>query len=112
MSTSEDNPLISVVMPVYNAVPYVAAAIESILAQTYSHFELILVDDGSTDGSLAVARQFAERDGRIRLILSDHAGQSDALNIGIDAAKGEFIAILNNDDVAMPLRLAAQLAWM
>jgi glycosyltransferase involved in cell wall biosynthesis len=112
MPIPQDTPLISVVMPVYNAEKYVGAAIESILAQTHSHFELILVDDGSTDESAAIARQFAERDGRIRVLCGAHAGQSDALNVGVGAAAGEYIALFNNDDIALPERLAAQLDWM
>src|SRR3954454_7619470 len=69
-----DKPLISVVMPVYNAERYVADAINSILTQTYPHFEFIVVDDGSTDGSAAIVRDFAARDARIRPLFMAHGG--------------------------------------
>ncbi len=103
---------ISVVMPVYNAEEYVGAAIESILDQTYSDFELIVVDDGSLDGSCAIVKEFARRDPRIRLVSIEHGGQSAALNVGIAAASGEYIALFNQDDIALPERLAAQRKWM
>jgi len=107
-----DRPLISVVMPVYNAEQYVGEAIASILAQTYPHWELIIVDDGSTDGSAGVVREFAARDARIRPIFLEHGGAPCAQNVGIAAAQGELIARLDQDDIALPERLAVQLAWM
>lgn len=105
-------PLISVVMPVYNAEQYVAEAITSILCQSYGHFELIVVDDGSTDRSAAVVREFAARDSRICPVFLQHQGQAAALNIGIAKAAGEFVAHMEQDDVALPDRLASQLNWM
>lgn len=108
----EGNPLISVVMPVYNAERYVADAINSILAQTYSHFEFIIVDDGSTDGSAGIVRAFAARDARIRPIFLEHGGAPRAQNVGLAAARGEFIARLDHDDIALPERFAVQLDWM
>jgi glycosyltransferase involved in cell wall biosynthesis len=107
-----DKPLISVVMPVYNAEPYVADAINSILAQTYPHFEFIVIDDGSTDGSAAIVRDFAARDARIRPLFMAHGGIARTMNAGVAEAQGMFIAYIDNDDVALPERLAAQLAWM
>lgn len=99
-------------MPVYNARRYVADAIDSILAQTYPHFEFIIVDDGSTDGSAGIVRAFASRDTRIRTLFLPHRGQSIALNAGIALAQGQFIAHMDNDDIALPERFAIQLAWM
>jgi glycosyltransferase involved in cell wall biosynthesis len=107
-----DQPLISVVMPVYNAERYVAQAITSILTQTYSHFEFIIVDDGSTDGSATIVRDFAARDARIRPFFPAHSGQARALNTGITTAQGELIAFMEHDDIALPERFAIQLDWM
>ena len=108
----EDRPFLSVVMPVYNAEPWVGEAIASILAQTHSRFEFIILDDGSTDGSAAVVRDFAARDERIRFIPLPHRGQAEALNVGVDLARGRFVAHMDDDDVALPERFAVQLAWM
>lgn len=107
-----DCPLISVVMPVYNAERYVAEAIHSILAQTYSHFEFIIVDDGSSDGTVGVVRDLVERDARIHPLFLSHRGQSYALNAGIALAQGAFIAHMDNDDIALPERLALQLTFI
>lgn len=109
---TQNEPLISVVMPVYNAAPYVGAAIESILDQTYSYFELLVVDDGSTDRSPAIMQEYAKHDRRVQLLSVPHGGQSAALNAGIRAAAGEYIALLDSDDLALPERLAVQLAWV
>ena len=105
-------PLISVVMPVYDGERYLAEAIRSILNQTYRHFEFIVVDDGSTDGSAAIVRDFAARDARIRSFFLAHGGQACALNAGIAAAQGELIALMEQDDIALPERFTIQLDWM
>src|SRR2546425_12663765 len=99
-------------MPVYNAERYVAEAITSILTQTYPRLEFIIVDDGSTDGSAALVCAFAARDSRIRPFFLAHGGQSRALHAGIATARGELIALMDNDDIALPERFAIQLAWM
>ena len=106
------HPLISVVMPVYNAERYVADAINSILAQTYPHFEFIIVDDGSTDGSTGIVREFAACDARIRPIFAEHGGAYRSRNTGIAAAQGELIAYMDADDVTLPDRFARQVEWM
>lgn len=105
-------PLISVVMPVYNAERYVANAIRSILEQTYSYFELIIVDDGSTDDTTEIISTFATNDTRIRLICLAHGGGPRAANAGIAVARGKLIARMDADDIALPERFAVQLAWM
>ncbi len=108
-----DNPLISVVLPVYNREHYVADAIQSILAQTYTPLELIVVvDDGSTDGSARIVREFAACDARIHPLFLSHGSQWRARNAGVALANGEYIAHLDDDDIALPDRLAAQLDWM
>ena len=109
----ESPPLVSVVMPVYNGETYLAEAIESILTQTFSNFELLIVDDGSSDNSAAKIQVFAERDKRIRFFqLERNRGMADARNYGIAAAAGEYIAIMDCDDVSLPARLEKQVAFL
>src|SRR5947207_2799562 len=103
-------PVISVVMPVYNGERFVGEAVESILAQTYGDFELLIVDDGSTDRTAEILSAFAERDPRV--IVQTHAtnaGFRDALNDGCRAARGTFVARMDADDVSLPHRFAAQI---
>ncbi|MEO1766435.1 glycosyltransferase family 2 protein [Thiobacter aerophilum] len=107
--TSSPSPLVSVLMPVYNAARFVADAIESILAQTFRDFEFIIIDDGSTDGSLSVLKRYAANDPRIRLISRENRGLVATLNEGIEKARGEWIARMDGDDVALPNRLSLQL---
>jgi glycosyltransferase involved in cell wall biosynthesis len=107
-----EQPLISVVMPVYNVERYLAESIASIRAQTYSRFEFIIVDDGSNDGSARILREFAAQDARIQPIFAQHGGGPHAANIGVGLARGELISRMDADDVALPQRFAAQLAWM
>jgi glycosyltransferase involved in cell wall biosynthesis len=97
-------PLISAIIPVFNGEEYLAAAIESILAQDYRPIQVIVVDDGSTDDSAAVARRFAE----VEYHFQDHAGVVTALNKGISEAKGDFIAFLDADDLWMEGKLRRQ----
>ena len=105
-------PAISVVLPVYNAEAYVSEAVESILAQSFTDFELIAINDGSTDGSGAILRELAARDTRIVLVERPNDGLVSALNEGIESARAEFIARMDADDVAMPERFALQHARM
>jgi glycosyltransferase involved in cell wall biosynthesis len=95
-------------MPVYNAEPYLALAVESILGQSYVDFELILLDDGSTDGSAAIMDRYARTDSRVRVIRAPHRGFVAALNDGLERARGRFIARMDADDIALPDRLSAQ----
>lgn len=101
--------MISVVMPAYNAEKFIAQAIKSILLQTYSAFEFIIVDDGSTDSTLSIIEDYANKDQRIRVLIQNNKGVSEALNAGIKAAKGEWIAVMHADDVALPHRLERQI---
>ncbi len=91
-------PEISVVIPVYNAAAYMSAALDSLLAQSFSDWEAICVNDGSTDDSLAILQQYAERDRRIRIIDGPNGGYGRAMNRGMDAAGGKYLAILEPDD--------------
>lgn len=109
-------PLISVVLPVYNAVAFVGQAVTSILNQSFADFELIIVVDGSTDGSRDVVLEYARADTRIRMLelarVDGSNTSSRARNHGIAHAKGEFIAAQDHDDVSFPHRLATQLAYL
>ena len=100
------NPLISVIIPVYNCEKYVAEAIESILAQTYPALEVIVVDDGSTDGTGEIVKSFPQ----VKYLFQDNAGTAAARNRGIRAAKGEYIAFLDADDLWLPEKLAQQIS--
>lgn len=93
-----EQPLISVIMPVYNAEDTVERAIQSVIMQTYSDWELLIVDDGSTDNSGAICDCCAENDARIRVCHTPNAGVSCARNTALQAAKGEWIAFLDSDD--------------
>ena len=103
---------LSVVMPVFNGGPYLSTAIESVLAQTLGDHELVIVDDGSTDGSADVIARFAASDPRIRAFRKDNSGISDTLNRGLAEARGDWIARLDADDVMLPHRLERQLAFV
>lgn len=107
-----DAPLVSVVMPVYNAATYLPAAIESILTQTHEDFEFIIADDGSADNSAVLIQTFAARDRRIRPLFLPHGGQAKAGNACVEVAQGRWLARMDADDVALPQRLAIQLAWL
>ncbi len=106
------DPIISVLMPVYNAQRYVAAAVESILSQTFENFELIIVDDGSTDRSEIILQEYAAKDPRIHLISRPNTGLVAALNEALACARGEFIARMDADDISMPQRFEKQIAYM
>ena len=109
---SIEYPLISVVMPIYNNQPYLEQAIASILKQTYPHFEFIIVDDGSTDGSTGFIRKVASYNKCIRPLYLSHNGISTALNMGISIARGEWIAFMEADDISLPERLSKQIKWI
>ncbi len=100
--------MISVVIPAYNAAAFIGEAIESILQQTYRDFELIIVDDGSSDATLSIIEAYAQKDARIQVIRKPNGGVSSALNAGINAAKSDWVAIMHADDVALPQRLQRQ----
>lgn len=92
------NILITVIIPVYNAETYLNRGIDSVLNQTYESFELILVNDGSEDGSLRICNEYAKRDSRVRVISQDNSGVSVARNTGIKAALGKYIMFIDSDD--------------
>ena len=94
-----DVPLISVIVPVYNTAKYLRRCVDSILSQTYRNIEIILVNDGSTDGeSDKICDEYAKADCRIRVIHKENGGPCSAKNAGLDFAKGEYYSIIDSDD--------------
>jgi len=105
---TENKPLVSVIISVKNGVRFLAAAIESVLAQDYRSFEIIVVDGQSTDRTAEIARSYAG----VHYILQTGHGVADANNMGVAAAKGEFIAFLSHDDLWTPDKLSVQVGYM
>ncbi len=103
-----DNPLVSTVIAVYDGERFLAEAIDSVLAQTYEPVEVIVVDDGSADGSAGIASAYKQ----IRYIFQPHCGHPAALNAGIEASTGEFIAFLDADDLWMSEKLNLQIPYL
>jgi len=112
MLGSNRPPALAVIMPVYNAEPYIAQAVESIRAQSFEDFQLIALDDGSTDGSLAELRRQAEHDDRITIISRPNTGIVDALNEMIAYARSPLLARMDADDVAFPDRFKVQVEFL
>src|ERR1700755_1199399 len=106
----ETNPMITVLMPAYNAEHYIAEAIASVLQQTYANFELVIVNDGSTDGTRNIIKTF--RDPRIKLIDQANMGVAAALNTGLGHARAPYIARFDADDICYPERLEKQLDFL
>jgi glycosyltransferase involved in cell wall biosynthesis len=105
-------PIVTVLMPVFNGEAFLRPAVESVLAQTHATFELLVVDDGSTDGSSAILADIAKKDARVHVVSQRNQGISAALNAGIEAASGEFIARMDADDVMLPRRIEVQTAYL
>jgi glycosyltransferase involved in cell wall biosynthesis len=102
-------PMVSVIMPAYNSRMYVAAAIASVLDQEYENLELIVVDDGSSDGTADLARGFGNR---VRVIEQSNSGPAAARNRGVGAARGDFIAFIDADDIWLPGKVQLQVAYL
>lgn len=108
---TNNQPLITVVMPNYNGHRFVEQSIDSVLAQTYKNFELIVIDDCSKDDSLQIIRAKSESDSRIKIIeLRENSGVANARNVGVKEARGEYIALIDNDDLWAIDKLERQLA--
>ena len=95
-------PKISVILPVYNAEKYLSATLDSVLSSSFSDFEIVAANDGSTDSSLSILKEYAERDARIKIIDKQNTGVSDTRNTAIEAAEGEYLAFLDSDDIYSP----------
>jgi len=106
--SSNTERIVSVVLPVFNASAYIGAAIHSILDQTFAAFELIVVDDGSSDGSPEIIERIASSDRRIVTLTREHAGLVAALQKGVAVSRGRYIARMDADDISLPRRLEAQ----
>ena len=107
--TSYQNPKISVVIPVYNGSNYIREAIDSVLNQTYKNYEIIIVDDGSTDNTWEIIQSYG---GKVRGFRKENGGVSTALNYAIDVMESEWFAWLSHDDLWLPTKLESQVQWM
>ena len=109
--TAKSGPILTVILPVYNGGKYLCAAIESVLAQTFTDWELLVVDDDSTDNSREVAASFSDE--RIQVIRNEpRLGLAENLNSGLRRARGEFVARQDQDDVSLPDRFARQIQFL
>ncbi len=107
------NPLVSIVTPVYNSTEYLAVTIQSVINQTYTHWEHILVNDCSTDNSVQIIEKIAANEPRVKLLhLPNNMGSGPARNLAIKEAKGKYIAFLDSDDYWVPEKLAMQVKFM
>lgn len=107
-----NNPIVSVVMSVYNDEKYVSLAIDSILNQSHKNFEFIIINDGSTDETLEILKEYEAKDSRIVLIDQENKGLTKSLNIGIKKANGKYIARMDSDDISHPQRLQKQVEFL
>ena len=99
---TEKSPLISVIVPVYKVEKYLPACLDSLLAQTYRNFELIVVNDGSPDDCWQIMQRYAAQDARVRIFNKENGGVSSARNFGLDVARGEYIGFVDSDDFVLP----------
>ena len=106
------NPKISVVMPAFNQEKFIQTSIESIINQTYQNFEFLIINDGSSDKTLEIIEKFKKKDERIILINRNKGGLAACLNQGISLSKGQYIARMDADDIALPERLNVQLNYL
>ncbi len=103
------NPLISVIVPCYNQAQFLSETLQSVLKQTYSHWECIIVNDGSPDNTEEIAKIYCEKDNRFKYIYKENGGLSSARNAGINIATGDFIQFLDSDDIILPQKFEVQL---
>ena len=104
----KSRPMISVLIPIFNGERYLQESLESIKSQTFIDFEILLIDDGSTDGSMSILNEFAYHDKRVRIISKSNSGLTDTLNRGLQECRGNWIARMDQDDIASPKRLELQ----
>ena len=109
---TDQSPTVTVAIPVYNAELYLREAMESVLSQSYEDFEVIAINDGSTDGSLSILREYEASDSRVRIISRDNKGLISTLNEIIDNARGGLIARMDADDICMPDRFERQVKFL
>jgi glycosyltransferase involved in cell wall biosynthesis len=106
------DPHVSVVLAVFNGSAYIVEAVNSILVQTYQDFELLVIDDGSTDNTRTLLTPLVASDGRLKVLAEPHRGLVESLNHGLSMARGSLIARMDADDIALPERFAAQVAYL
>lgn len=112
-NTATPTPKVTVITTVYNSAPYLATCLDSLLSQTFTDFEVLIVDDGSVDGSDRIYTQYASRDDRIRVLrFESNHGVGYCRAASLRKARGEYIAVLDSDDIAAPHRLERQAAWL
>ena len=104
--------VISIITPCYNAAPYIATTIKSVQQQTFTGWEMIVVDDGSTDDSAEIVRQISQQDSRIKLVQKENGGSASARKIGLSLAKGEYLQFLDADDRLDKHKLQLQITLM
>ena len=104
-TNTSNPPLVSVIIPVYNVEKYLRECLDSVLAQTYKNLEVILVDDGSTDSSTDICREYCEKDKRFKLHQKENGGASSARNLGLNCAKGDYLYFLDSDDYLKSIAL-------
>ena len=117
---NDNTPVISVIIPVYKVENYIARCLQTILEQSYKKLEIIIVDDGSPDDSIQIAKKIVGDDPRVQFIYKENGGLSDARNYGLDVATGEFIVFVDSDDYVEPnyikhkqiLQCVRLLLWM
>lgn len=108
-----NNDLVSIITPCYNCEKYIAETIESVLAQTYSNWEMIIVDDCSTDRSYEIALEYSNKDGRIKVYrMEQSSGAAICRNKAIEKSKGEYLSFIDSDDIWLPIKLEKQLKFM
>lgn len=106
------SPFVSVLLCVYNGEPYISAAIESVLQQTFADFELVIINDGSRDRTHEILEEFAKKDSRVRVMHQENAGLTSALNTGLALCRGRWIARQDDDDISLPQRLEKQVQYL
>lgn len=110
---NKQQPLVSVIMPVYNAGEFLRPALDSVFGQTYKNIEVIVVNDGSTDGSLKILREYAKEESRFKIInIKKNQGPAEAANLGIKKAKGDFVARMDADDLMPKRRIEKQVKYL
>ena len=112
MCNAQKSPFVSVLLCVYNGEKYVTAAIDSILAQTFTNFEFVIVNDGSSDRTPIILKEAAARDPRVRIVHQKNSGLTSALNAGLALCRGQWIARQDDDDISLPQRLEKQVQYV
>ena len=98
--------LLSIIIPVYNSEKYLRNCLNSVVAQTYSQWECLLIDDGSTDHSSEICKSYSERDSRFKYLRKKNGGVADTRNYGLERVQGEYVSFVDNDDMLHPMTVS------